>query len=335
MSEKVELNKNVEEKTPFLTKVKAITEQRWFFQILPVVLLILMTLLFSILTNGKITSARNLKIIFQQSLIVATVSTGASFIYASGNVNLAMGATSTLVATIVAMFFNRNTSLIGAIILAIVVGVAIMTISALLSTLLNVRVMFVTIVMMTLLRALQETLLKGGNLGIPYEAVLSLSDSHFSTIAFIVYFVACIIIFHFTKVGRSLKMLGTNDENANQTGIEKGKYILIAFIIAGVGAGLGALMILERAGSISVNTLPGLNTDVMLAIVLGGMSIFGGSRSFAYTGIIGSLTVCLLNQGLLMIGVDSSIVQAIRGIIFLILIMTATQRPKGLPAPEG
>ena len=45
MSEKVELNKNVEEKTPFLTKVKAITEQRWFFQVLPVVLLILMTLL--------------------------------------------------------------------------------------------------------------------------------------------------------------------------------------------------------------------------------------------------------------------------------------------------
>ena len=332
MSEKVE---NLEEKKSFLTKLKAVAEQKWFFQVLPIVLLVLLTLLFSVLTNGKITSARNLKIIFQQALIVATVSTGASFIYASGNVNLAMGATTTLVATVIALFLNQSTNLILAVIIAVLVGVLIMTISALLSTLLNVRVMFVTIVMMTLLRAIQESLLKGGTLGVPYESVVALSDMNFSIIAFVIYFVICIILFHFTAIGRSLKMLGTNDVNAFQTGIEKGKYILIAFIIAGVGAGLGAVMIIERAGSVSVNTLSSLNTDVMLAIVLGGMSIFGGSRSFAYTGLIGSLTVCLLNQGLLMVGVDSSIVQAIRGIIFLILIVTATQRPKGLPAPEG
>ena len=335
MSEKQELNENVEKKSSFLTKLKLISEQRWFYQVLPIILLLLLTGLFSILTNGKITSYRNLKIIFEQALIVATVSTGASFIYASGNVNLAMGATTTLVATVIAIFLNKSPSIVAALLLAIAVGVIIMTISALLSTLLNVRVMFVTIVMMTLLRALQDSLLKGGNLGVPYETVVALQDSNFSKIAFVVYFVICIILFHFTAIGRSLKTLGTNNENAFQTGIEKGKYILIAFIIAGVGAGLGAMMIIERAGAIGVQTLSGLNTDVMLAIALGGMSIFGGSRSFAYTGLVGSLTVCLLNQGLLMVGVDSSIVQAIRGIIFLVLIVTASQRPKGLPAPEG
>lgn len=331
MSEKLEQ----EQKRSFLTTVKTIAEQKWFFQVLPIILLVLISLLLSVLTNGKITSSRNLKIIFEQALIVATVSTGASFIYASGNVNLAMGATTTLIATLVTFFLNRNDSIIMAIVLAIILGIVIMTISALLSTLLNVRVMFVTIVMMTLFRAIQDSLLKGGSLGVPYDAVLKLSNGNFSKIAFAVYFVVCIILFHFTAIGRSLKTIGTNNENAFQTGIEKAKYLLIAFIIAGVGAGLGAIMILERAGSVSVNTLSGLNTDVMLAIVLGGMSIFGGSRSFAFTGIIGSLTVCMLNQGLLMLGVDSSFVQAIRGIIFLALIMTSTQRPKGLPAPEG
>ena len=334
MSEKQETVKS-EEKVSFLTKVKAITEQRWFFHVLPIVLLVGLLILFSVLTDGKITSAVNLKIIFNQALIVATVATGASFIYASGNVNLAMGATTTLVATVVALFLNSFDNLFLAIIVAIAVGVTIMTVSALLSTLLNVRVMFVTIVMMTLLRAIQESLLKGGTLGVPYDSVVALSDGNFSVIAFVIYFVICIILFHYTAIGRSLKMVGTNNENAFQTGIEKGRYILIAFIVAGVGAGLGAVMIVERAGSVSVNTLASLNTDVMLAIVLGGMSIFGGSRSFAYTGLIGSLTVCLLNQGLLMIGVDPSYVQAIRGIIFLALIVTASQRPKGLPAPEG
>ena len=330
MSEKNETNKK-----SFLTKFKAISERRWFYQLLPIVLLVLLTVLFSVLTGGKITSARNMKIIFQQALIVATVSTGASFIYASGNVNLAMGATTTLTATLLVFFFNAGGSIPVAIILAVLIGMAIMTISCLISTVLNVRVMFVTIVMMTLLRAIQDSLLKGGSLGVPFDVVVSLSDNNFSMIAFAIYFVICIILFHFTAIGRSLKMIGTNNENAFQTGISKGKYILIAFVIAGIGAGLGAVMIIERAGSVSVNTMGSLNTDVMLAIVLGGMSIFGGSRSFAFTGIIGSLTVCLLNQGLLMIGVDSSIVQAVRGIIFLTLIITAQQRPKGLPAPEG
>ena len=152
---------------------------------------------------------------------------------------------------------------------------------------------------------------------------------------FVIFFVFAIFMFHFTAIGRSLKMIGTNNENAFQTGIEKSKYILIAFIIAGIGSGIGALLVIVRGGSVGAQTLSTLNNDVMLAIVLGGMSIFGGSKSFAYTGIVGALTVCVLNQGLLMIGVDSTIIQAVRGIIFLILIMTAQQRPKGLPAPEG
>lgn len=73
----------------------------------------------------------------------------------------------------------------------------------------------------------------------------------------------------------------------------------------------------------------------MLALVLGGMSIFGGSRSFAFAGMLGALTVCVLNQGLLMINVNSSIIQGVRGLLFLLLVSTTQKRPKGLPAPEG
>jgi ribose transport system permease protein len=73
----------------------------------------------------------------------------------------------------------------------------------------------------------------------------------------------------------------------------------------------------------------------MLALVLGGMSIFGGSRSQAYAGIVGAITVCVLNQGMLMINVDSTVIQGVRGVIFLILVYTSQKRPQGLPAPEG
>ena len=319
----------------FLTKLKAISEQRWFVQILPVVILIFLVILFTVLTNGRFANPKILQIVFQQALIVATVATGASFIYASGNINLAMGATTILTATLSAIIYNKTGSFILMFVSALLITVTLMIISVLLSTALNVRVMYVTIVMMTLFKAIQDSILKGSTLGVPYELVVGLSESNYSIIAFVIFFVVCIVLFHFTAIGRSLKTIGTNNENAFQTGIEKSKYLLIAFIIAGFGAGLASIMVIERAGSVSANTLASLNNDVLLAVVLGGMSIFGGSKSFAYTGLIGALTVCVLNQGLIMVGVDATIIQAVRGIIFLLLVVTAQERPKGLPAPEG
>ena len=321
--------------TSFLKKVKALTEQRWFVHSMPIILLIVLCIFFTVQTKGRFMEPGILKMIFQQSLIVATVATGASFIFASGNINLAMGATTVLTATLAGMVYNATNSFPIMIISSIAIGVVIMALSALLSTLLNVRVMYVTIVMMTLLKAIQESILGGSTVSLPFDLIDKLVTNNFSVIIFVLFFIFAIYLFHFTAIGRSLKMIGTNNNCAAQTGIEKSKYILIAFIIAGIGTGIGALLVIVRGGSVGAQTLQSLNTDVMLAIVLGGMSIFGGSKSFAYTGIIGALTVCVLNQGLLMIGVDSTFIQAVRGIIFLILIMTAQQRPKGLPAPEG
>ena len=233
------------QKRSFLVRLKAISEQKWFVQTLPIVFLALLVVFFAITTKGRFMDSKILLIVFKQALIVGTVATGASFIYASGNVNIAMGATTILTATVVAMIYNATENFLLMFVSAILISVAIMVVSVLLSTVFNVRVMFVTIVMMTLLRAIQDTLLGGGFLGVPYKLVSGLTDNNYSTIAFVVFFVAAIFLFHFTPIGRSLKMLGTNDQNAFQTGIVKSKYLLIAFIIAGIGAGLASIMVIE------------------------------------------------------------------------------------------
>lgn len=79
-------------------------------------------------------------------------------------------------------------------------------------------------------------------------------------------------------------------------------------------------------------TTTALGMDVMLATVLGGMSIFGGSRSNAYAGLLGALTVAALNKGLLMVGVSSAFIQGIRGVIFLLLVWMNSERQNLLPS---
>ncbi|MBR5970442.1 MAG: ABC transporter permease [Lachnospiraceae bacterium] len=317
-----------------MQKIRKLLENRMFIQILPIVFLLILILFFSLATE-RFASKATFKVILDAALPVGVVATGACFIFATGNVNLAMGATTVLTATLAGMAYNATESLLVMIIVAILLGMGLMAVSAVLSTLFQVRVLFVTIVMMTLLSAIQQSILGGTTVSLPYALVDSLTKNYFAYYVFAFFFLACVVLFHFSNIGRSLKMLGTNDVNAEQTGIRKSIFLLIAFIIAGIGCGCGALVFLVRSGSVGTKTLPSLNMDCMLAIVLGGMSVFGGSKSFVYSGIVGAITVCVLNTGLQMIGVDSTIIQAVRGALFLLLIMTAQQRPKGLPAPEG
>lgn len=313
----------------------SIGQHRHFLRLLPLAFLVILVAFFAVMTGGRFVRPTSLKIIFDQALIVGTVSTGAVFIFATGNVNLAMGATTVLTATIAGMVYNATNSVAMMVAVSLLLGMGIMVASALLSTALKVRVMFVTIVMMTLLASLQQTILGGSTVSLPYEMIQRLTDMKFSYFVFALYFILSGILFHYTAIGRSLRMLGTNELCAQQTGILKSWNLVLAFLIAGIGCGIGALLAILRSGSIGQSTLSSLNMDCMLALVLGGMSIFGGSRSFSYAGMVGAITVCVLNQGMLMISVDSTIIQGVRGILFLILICIAQKRPQGLPSPEG
>jgi ribose transport system permease protein len=315
--------------------IKKILESRLFSQLMPVGLLLILVGVFAIATNGRLVTGTSLKIIVNQALVVAIVSTGGAFIFASGNVSLSLGATTVLTATLSVMIYNATGSLVLMMVSAVLIGAVLMAASALLSTALGVRVMYVTIVMMTMFSALQQAILGGSTVSIPTALSQSLEKGGFMYIAFGVFFLICVVLFHFTDIGRSLRFIGTNNLCAEQTGISKKKYLLIAFIIAGVGCGIGALVAVVRGGSVGTSTLTSLNMDCMLALVLGGMSIFGGSKSYVYSGVIGALTVIVLNQGLTMLQVDSTIIQAIRGVAFLALVTLSQVRPKGLPAPEG
>ena len=316
-------------------KLTELSENRWFAVLLSPAILVLLVLLFSALTGGRFSNLRNLRMVLDQALVVATVATGAVFIFSTGNVNISMGAATALIATISAKCYLQTNSIVVMFVVALVSGALILAVTALLSTALNVRVLYITVVMMTLLSSLQKGILGSTTIQIPYEVTSGLKNANVPYVIFVVFFLFCIILFHFTAMGRKLRYIGINDLCAELTGFEKRKYLFLAFVVAGIGVGFGAVMTIIRNGSISTDTASSLNMDCMLAIVLGGMSAFGGSRSYIHAAIVGAVTVTILNNGLLMIGVSSMILQAIRGIVFIVLLVLSQKRPQGLPSREG
>lgn len=310
-------------------------ENRYLQAVLPVACLAVIILIFGLTTRGRFVTRVNLNMIVDQALIVAVVATGASYIFATGNINIAMGSCTALTAAICAITFEKTGSAVVMIVVAVVMGIAIMGLCALLSTLLRVSVIHVTIVMMVLLTALQEEVLDGGTVSLPYALTSRMQELKIPYVIFAVFVLGCIVAFHFTGVGRSLKSVGSNERCAGLTGIFWSRYVLIAFLVAGLGAGLGALLMIIRSGSVGVTTGATMNMDVMLAIVLGGMPISGGSKSRAYAAVIGAVTVTALNNGLLMVGVPSTVVQGVRGVVFLLLVLAGSKRSALLPAREG
>ena len=312
-----------------------IKESRWTTRLLSPAILVLLIVVFSIITGGRFSNARNLSIVLQQALIVGTVATGAVFIFSTGNVNISMGAATALVATIAANAYLATGSLPVMFAVAVIAGVVVLSLTALLSTVLNIRALFVTVVMMTLLASIQKAILGSNTLKIPYEVTSALNDANTPLIIFVLFFLFCTALFHFTALGRKLRYIGINEICAELTGFKQSRYLFIAFAIAGIGVGLGAIMTIIRSGSITTDTCATLNMECMLAIVLGGMSCFGGSRSNTYSGIVGALIVTVLNNGLLMVGVSSTVIQAIRGIVFIVLVCASQKRPQGLPSRDG
>lgn len=315
-----------------LLKVK---ESRWTSRLLSPIILVLLILVFAIATGGRFSNPRNLKMILEQALVVGTVATGAVFIFATGNVNISMGATTALVTTIAAKAYMATESVPVMFLVALVAGVIIMGLTALLSTWLDVRVLYVTVVMMTLLSSIQMSILGSANIQLPYDMTSGMGNANVPLILFIVFFIIATVLFHFTALGRKLRYIGINDVCAELTGFKRSRYLLIAFLVAGVGVGFGALSTIVRNGTITTDTCSTLNMDCMLAIVLGGMSCFGGSRSNTYSAIVGAVMVTVLNNGLLMLGVSNTILQAVRGVVFIILVCASQTRPQGLPSRDG
>lgn len=296
-------------------------------------MLVVVFLLFTALTGGGFLRKTVLMGIFNQSLIVGTMATAVCFIYTTGNIDFSVGAVMGLACTIGALAYQATGSMTVMLIVTTLAGLVLMMFNCTLSVVAGVKPAMVAIVAQSVYGAITTTLVGANPIGVD-NSICKILEGNYRYIAFLVYFVVCLIIYHKTEIGRKLRFIGGNENCAVQTGINSMKCQYLSFLIAGIGVGLAGTFQTMRTANVAFNTGAGMGMDVMLATVLGGMSIFGGTKSNAYAGVIGAITVTMLNKGLLMIGVSSTMIQGVRGIVFLLLVFLNSERQKTLPSRQ-
>lgn len=282
-----------------------------------------------------------LKIVFNEGVVLAVVATGAIFIYSLGSFDISLGASTLFSAAVGVMVYNATSSMALMILTIFAVAIGCSLLSSVLASVFRIPVFVTTVAMMSVLSAVASQIIttNGGALGgisIPSAIVKPLDVPGFK-IAMLASFAAlCIFIFNFTKIGRRLKFLGGNPVCAKLTGIGLNKYAIIAFVMAGIGVGLGAFLTLVYTPSVTPATAGSIGMNIIVAIVFGGMPISGGPRSRIYSALVGGFSYILLNN-ILKLLIDGNIgygVSQIVSAVFFLAVVWVTglnYRTKLLP----
>jgi len=297
--------------------------------LLPAVALVVLFATFCIMVKGMgFRLDIYLKKILNESVVLAVIATGAIFIYSLGSFDISLGASTLFSATLGVMAYNATASF--PVMILVIFGVAIgcSLLSSVLASVFHIPVFVTTVAMMSVLTAVASQIISvnGGALGgisIPSELVKPLDNVPFKLSMVAAYAIVCIFVFNFTKVGRRLKFLGGNPNCAKLSGIPVNKYAIVAFVMAGIGVGLGAFLTLVYTPSVTATTAGGVGMNVIVAIVFGGMPISGGPRSRIYSALMGGFSYILLNNILKMIisgNAGYGISQIVSAVFFLAVV---------------
>lgn len=146
----------------------------------------------------------------------------------------------------------------------------------------------------------------------------------------IVIFVVAYLAFTCTGLGSRLKAIGAGETAARFAGIRVDRTKMLIYMTAGCITGLAAFINSVKVGSVTSTAGNQLETQIMIALVLGGMPVNGGAKVRFYNIILGVMTYKVLYSGLVMLMIPTQLQQLILGIIFLIEVALFSDRKTGM-----
>ena len=128
----------------------------------------------------------------------------------------------------------------------------------------------------------------------------------------------------FTRTGRNLYALGSNQESARFVGINDRRHIALVFVVSGLLCGLVGVLWGARFGTVDAVIAPDLHFQAISAVVVGGVSIFGGSGT-VYGAALGAVIFAVLQNGVQLLGINRFWLQAVFGAAILFTVIFYSQ----------
>lgn len=141
----------------------------------------------------------------------------------------------------------------------------------------------------------------------------------FEFVLFIVMAVLFAILLHATNFGRQVYVIGTNPFAARFSGIPVERVKFILFLLTGLMSGIAAVCLTSRLGSTRPSIAQGWELEVVTMVVLGGVSILGGSGTIAGV-VIAAFVMGLVTFGLGLLNVPGIVMSIFVGLLLIVTI---------------
>jgi ribose transport system permease protein len=224
----------------------------------------------------------NIENLLFASTIIAVVAMGQAFVILVAGIDLAVGAVLALASVLCVVLATQAGLPVGlAAILALLAGTLIGLVNGLAVTLLRLPALIATLAMMSVVRGVAYLISDGRNIApVPGIYVDIQATRVFGVPLVIMLTVLMGVVAHLvltrTRFGREVYATGGNPVAARLAGIQTDRVIVIAYMISGFSAALGGLMITARLEAGAATAGFGYELTVISAVVIGGVSLFGG-----------------------------------------------------------
>lgn len=291
---------------------------------LPIISFVAIVAFFAVATGGLLITPRNITLIISGGFTLMIATVGVYMIMSMGCLDFSQGSMMGLSCAVVCFLSQYNPVI--AILGGIATGAVIGLINAVFHVKGQIQSFVVTMCMMFLLRGVIAYVTTTSPVyAATYLTALATNTPLLIGITVAVLVVAYLVL-HFTALGSNLKAIGASESGARFAGINVQRTKIIIYVVAGCITGFAALINAIRVGSVTASSGNMLETQILIALVLGGMPINGGARSRFSSVVTGVLSYLVLQRGLVMMGFTTEIQQLIMGIVFVIMVAIFSER---------
>lgn len=278
----------------------------------------------------------NIITLFRQASTLLVLSTGLTAVILTGGIDLSVGAVSGLVGCIVAQFLKLGVPSPVTFLLAMAFGALFGLFNGFLVSTVRMPPFIATFGMSWVAAGLSIIVMNG-------EVIFGLSEDftwygtgYIGPIPVIVIIAIIVVVITYfilqkTTFGRDINAIGSNQDAARYSAVPVTKTLYWAFILSGITAGIGGLLMTARLNAADSTMGDSYGLQTVAAVVVGGTSLLGGEGSVVGT-VIGALLLTIIMNVMNLLGISSFAQPAIVGVVIIgmVLFDTTTRQKQAM-----
>jgi rhamnose transport system permease protein len=258
-----------------------------------------------------------------EKIIVALVMT---FVIINGEIDLSVASMMGLSACALGWMHEQGIPIQTAVLIGLALGVLGGAFNGFWIAVVGLPSLVTTLATMIMYRGLARVLLEDRSIGQFAEWFDTLGQKPlvgplpFAMILFFILVVLAIVLLQYSGFGRYVYVIGNSKDVARYSGVKVRRVKMLIFIASGTVAAIAGLLFAARLGAVRGDLALGFELDIITIVLLGGVSIFGGSGTI-YGVLLAIMIVLNLRNGMSLANLTGHIQTGVIGILLILSVL--------------